>query len=69
MDFDQDFIKRLVEHDELAFATFYEKSVDVFCRYVVSHYSLSEEECQDVVSSVYLKIRNGLEKYSSEYAF
>lgn len=69
MNFDQEFVQRLVQQDELAFATFYEKTVDDFFRYVISHYNLSEQECFDIVSDVFVKIRENLDKYDEKYSF
>lgn len=69
MNFDQEFIHRLVQQDELAFATFYEKTVDDFFRYVISHYNLSEQECFDIVSDVFVKIWENLDKYDEKYSF
>jgi hypothetical protein len=42
MHFDNEFINRIIQHDELAFAQFYEQTVDDFFRYVMSHYTISE---------------------------
>ena len=57
MNFDQTFVERIVQQDEFAFAEFYQTTVDDFFRYIVSHYTLSEPEIKDIVSDVYLKIR------------
>ena len=57
MNFDQAFIERIVQQDEFAFAEFYQATVDDFFRYVASHYTLSEPEIHDIISDVYLKIR------------
>ena len=69
MQFDTILIERLLQHDDLAFATFYEQTVDVFFRYIMSHYSLSEAECHDILSDVYLKIRENMDKYDETYTF
>jgi len=60
MQFEQSFIERLIQYDDLAFAQFYEQTVDQFFRYIVSHYNLSVGEVNDIVSDVYLKIWNNL---------
>lgn len=69
MQFDSNFIERLLQYDDLAFATFYEQTVDVFFRYLISHYNLSEWEAQDILSDVYIKIWDNLDKYNREYTF
>jgi hypothetical protein len=69
MQFDTLLIERLLQHDDLAFATFYEQTADVFFRYMISHYSLSEAECHDILSDVYLKIRDNMDKYDETYTF
>lgn len=69
MNFDSEFIKLLVTQDEFAFARFYEQSVDDFFRYIMSHYTLSEQESHDIVSEVYLKIWENLDKYDEKYEF
>lgn len=69
MQFDPILIERLIQHDDLAFAQFYEQSADVFFRYIMTHYSLSEQECYDILSDVYLKIRQNIDKYDEKYTF
>ena len=69
MQFEQSFIERLIQYDDLAFAQFYEQTADQFFRYIVSHYTLSVEEAQDILSDVYLKIWNNLGKYDPKYQF
>gem|GEM_PF-3558140 len=69
MKYDSVFIERLRHHDELAFARFYEDSADDFFRYVVSHYNLSDSEVHDILSDVYLKIWQHIEKYDKKYTF
>lgn len=69
MKYDSVFIERLRHHDELAFARFYEDSTDDFFRYVVSHYNLSDSEVHDILSDVYLKIWQHIEKYDKKYTF
>ncbi len=69
MDFDSEFIQLLIQQDELAFARFYEQSIDNFFRYISGHYMLSEEEASDIISDFYLKIWENLEKYDEKYEF
>ncbi len=69
MQFDPVFIERILQHDDLAFAQFYEQTADMFFRYVVSHYSLSDAEAYDIVADVYVKIWENLDKYDEKYQF
>lgn len=69
MNFDKSFVQRIVQQEDLAFAQFYEQSVSIFFRYIKSHYTLSDVEIEDLLSEVYLKIWNNLDKYNSKYAF
>lgn len=69
MHFDNSLIERLLSHDDLAFATFYEQTVDVFFRYVTTHYNLQKSEVNDILSDVYIKIRDNVDKYDNKYTF
>lgn len=69
MQFDTQFVERLLQHDELAFAQLYEQTVDQFFRYIMSHYSLDEQEAHDLVADVYVKIWDNIEKYDEQYQF
>ncbi len=69
MYFDPLFIERLLQYDDLAFANFYEQTADVFFRYLMTHYRLSDAECHDILSDVYLKIWDSLDRYDVEYTF
>ena len=69
MQFEQSFVERLIQYDDLAFAQFYEQSVDQFFRYIITHYSLSKQEGQDLLSDVYLKIWNNMDKFDPKYQF
>jgi DNA-directed RNA polymerase specialized sigma24 family protein len=69
MQFEPNLIERLLQYDDLAFAQFYEQTVDVFFRYLTSHYNLSEPEANDILSDVYIKIWENLDKYNKEYTF
>ncbi len=69
MNFDKALVERILQKDEFAFAEFYQKTVDDFFRYVISHYSLTEAEVNDIVSDVYLKIREWIDKYDTKFLF
>lgn len=58
--YSQDFLKLLQSQDEASFATLYEDTVDMFYRYIKSHYFVSEPTTQDLLSETYLKIWNNL---------
>ena len=60
MQFDIKLIERLLQHDDLAFATFYEQTVSVFFCYIKTNYSLSDAEAHDIISDVYIKIRDNI---------
>ncbi len=69
MQFDSLLIERLLQHDDLAFATFYEQTIDMFFRYITTHYSLDHNETNDILSDVYIKIRDNIDKYDEKYTF
>lgn len=69
MQFDPQFVDRIIQQDELAFAQFYEQSVDIFFSYIKSHYFLDDEEIQDLLSEIYLKIWNNIDKFNTDYTF
>ena len=69
MQFDSLLIERLLQHDDLAFATFYEQTIDMFFRYITTHYSLDHNETNDIISDVYIKIRDNIDKYDEKYTF
>lgn len=69
IEFDDIFVQSLCQHDEDAFALFYHKTSDHFFRYIVTHYSVSDADAQDILSDVYLKIWNGVSSYDKTYTF
>ncbi len=68
-DFEDSFIQRLIQKDEQAFAQFYEMTVDVFYRYLMWRYFLTEWDTQDLLSDFYLKCWKWLKSYNPEYKF
>jgi len=68
-DFEDSFVDRLVNKDEQAFAQFYEMTVDIFYRFLMWRYFLSEWDTQDLLSDFYLKCRKWLTSYNPEYNF
>ena len=57
MQFDTHFIRKLKEQDQQTFSTFYLQTVEQFSRYIDGHYSLGEDEKQDILSEFYVKFR------------
>jgi len=69
LDFDKDFIEKLVKQDQLAFNEFYLKTVDMFFRYVQSNFYLSKQATEDIVSDFYVKWRTVVKKYDNKQSF
>lgn len=69
MNFDKDFIEKLVKKDQFAFNEFYLKTIDIFSRYLNSNYFLWTDEIEDVLSEFYVKWRNVCDKYDSNQSF
>jgi len=67
--FDNNFIQRLKEQDALAFNEFYLKTVDMFFRYIKTHYYVSDENTNDIISTFYVKQRESLKKIKPEQWF
>lgn len=56
-------IGAICNRDELAFHDFFTKTSSVFFRYVKARTFLSTEEAEDIVSELYIKIRNNCSNY------
>lgn len=56
----KDFLTKLKKQDSAAFGELYDNFVDIFYRYIKSHYKLSEADMQDILSDIFVKIRNAL---------
>lgn len=67
--FDAEFLWRLIKKDPMAFSEFYEKTIDIFYRFVKSTYSLADEDIEDIISDFYSKIWWNLENIKLEYRF
>jgi hypothetical protein len=57
VDFDKEFIEKLIRQDQRTFNEFYLKTVDTFFRYINSNFFMSKEEAEDVISDFYVKRR------------
>ena len=69
MDFEKEFIEKLVKKDQMAFNEFYLKSVDVFSRYLNTNYFLDSTEIEDILADFYVKWRDVCDKYKFEQSF
>ncbi|HKL44056.1 MAG TPA: sigma-70 family RNA polymerase sigma factor [Candidatus Absconditabacterales bacterium] len=69
MNFDKEFIEKLVKQDQRAFNEFYLKTVDMFFRYIQSNFFLNKEETEDIISEFYVKRRNIVKKYDFKQSF
>ena len=54
------FLESLQSKNETAFTKLYQDTVDMFYRYIKSHYMIPEPIIQDILSETYIKIRNSL---------
>jgi DNA-directed RNA polymerase specialized sigma24 family protein len=69
LNFDKEFIEKLVNHDQQAFNEFYLKTVDMFFRYLNSYYFLDEQDAEDIISEFYIKWRDTINKYDFKQSF
>lgn len=69
MDLEKGLVERLILKDDLAFAQFYEQSIDNFFRYWKAHYRIDDSEISDILADAYLKIWNNMDKYDPAYKF
>lgn len=69
MDFEKEFIEKLVKQDQMAFNEFYLKTVDMFFRYINSNFFMRKEEAEDIISDFYVKRREIWKKYDFKQSF
>lgn len=69
MDFEKEFIEKLIKKDQNAFNEFYLKTIDVFSRYLNTNYFLDTSEIEDVLADFYVKWRDVCDKYKFEQSF
>lgn len=67
--FDEQTLDQLVAKHETAFQRFYTDTVKIFFRYIRSKSYLSQAQAEDMVSELYVKIRNNLHSYKKELSF
>lgn len=69
MDFEKEFIEKLIKKDQNAFNEFYLKTVDLFSRYLNTNYFLDYSEIEDILADFYVKWRDVCDKYKFEQSF
>ena len=69
LEFNKDFIEKLVKQDQWAFNEFYLKTVDMFFRYIQSNFYLSKHEAEDIISDFYVKWWTVVKKYDNKQSF
>lgn len=69
IDFDALLKEGLINQDETAFAEFYEKTVDVFFRYLKANYSFEDTEIDDILADFYLKCWNAFLNFDVKQSF
>ncbi len=69
MDFEKEFIEKLIKKDQNAFNEFYLKTVDLFSRYLNTNYFLENSEIEDILADFYVKWRDVCDKYKFEQSF
>ncbi|MDR3169222.1 MAG: sigma-70 family RNA polymerase sigma factor [Candidatus Peribacteria bacterium] len=69
IDFAFQFKQLLIAQDEPTFSDFYQETVDIFYRYLKANYTLSPQECDDIIADFYVKCRNALPKYDVQQNF
>lgn len=69
MNFDKEFIEKLVKQDQRAFNEFYLKTVDMFFRYIQSNFYLSKAASEDIISEFYVKWWSVVKKYDFKQSF
>ena len=67
--FDIEFVKKLKKQDHNAFNQFYLKTIDIFFRYINWNYTVSQQDCNEVIWDFYLKIWEALKKIDESQNF
>lgn len=60
--FSKDFVTKIINKDKHCFSRLYTETVDTFFRYLKSNYFLEDNEVEDILSDVYYKVWNWLDK-------
>lgn len=69
LNFDTKFILKLKKQEHTAFDEFYVKTVDIFFRYIKTHYNVADQDCYDVISTYYIKQREALTNIDPDQSF
>jgi len=69
MNFDKNFILELKKQNQNIFNSFYLQTVDMFFRYLNGKFFLSKKECEDIVSTFFMKFWNALPAYKENMSF
>jgi RNA polymerase sigma-70 factor (ECF subfamily) len=69
LNFEKEFIEKLVKQDQQAFNEFYLKTVDIFFRYIQANFYLSKEASEDIISDFYVKRWIVVKKYDPKQSF
>lgn len=59
-EYSKQFLTRLQNQDPAAFGEIYDTYVDIFFRYIKSHYKISEGDIEDILGDIFVKIRRAL---------
>lgn len=69
MNFDKKFIRELKNQNQNIFNNFYLQTVDMFFRYLNGNYFLNKKECEDIVSTFFMKFWKALPQYKENMSF
>lgn len=69
LDFDKEFIEKLIKKDQQAFNEFYLNTVDMFFRYVKSNFFIENQDAEDIISDFYVKWWWVVKKYDFKKSF
>lgn len=69
MNFDKNFILELKKQNQNIFNNFYLQTVDMFFRYLNGNFFLNKKECEDIISTFFMKFRKALPQYKENMSF
>lgn len=69
MKFDKNFILELKKQNQNMFNKFYLQTVDMFFRYLNGNFFLNKKECEDIISTFFMKLRKALPQYKESMSF
>lgn len=65
----EDNISEIVNKNKNSFNEFYDKTINIFFRYIKSNYFINDHDANDLIADFYLKVWNWLSTYKSFYNF